>query len=83
LSARDGAEDTGFSKNAISRALRELQHYGFIVMTKGGCLGVEGKGVAPHWRLTELSYMLDPPTRDFLKWDGEMFQTPKAVVIQA
>jgi len=24
---------------------------------------------APHWRLTELGYMLDPPTRDFLSTD--------------
>ena len=78
LSARDGAEDTGFHKDTIVRSLRELQHYGFIVMTKAGCLGVEGKGVAPHWRLTELGYMHELPTRDFLKWDGEMFQEQKS-----
>ena len=22
-------------------------------MTTGGCLGVDGEGVAPHWRITE------------------------------
>jgi len=47
-------------------------------MTKRGCLGVEGKGVAPHWRLTELGYMQDPPTRDFLKWNGEVFHEQKS-----
>jgi hypothetical protein len=30
--------------------------------------------VAPHWRLTELGYMRDPPTRDFAKWDGRAFK---------
>jgi hypothetical protein len=65
MSARDGAEETGFNIKTVARSLRELQHYGFTVMTKAGCLGVEGKGVAPHWRLTELGYMHEPPTRDF------------------
>jgi hypothetical protein len=29
-----------------------VARHGFIVMTSGGCLGVEGKGRAPRWRLT-------------------------------
>ena len=78
LSTRDGAEETGFHKDTIVRSLRELAHYGFIVMTEPGCLGVEGRGKAPHWRLTELGYMHDPPTKDFLKWDGELFHEQKS-----
>jgi len=78
LSTRDGAEETGFHKDTIVRSLRELSHYGFIVMTEPGCLGVNGRGKAPHWRLTELGYMHDPPTRDFLKWDGELFHEQKS-----
>src|SRR5690242_9940784 len=78
LSARDGAEETGFTKNRIARALRELSYYGFIVMTKAGNLGIEGRGIAPHWRLTELGYMHEPPTRDFLRWDGELFHEQKS-----
>jgi hypothetical protein len=78
LSARDGAEETGFDIKTVARSLRELRHYGFTVMTSAGCLGVEGKGVAPHWRLTELGYMHDLPTRDFLKWGGEMFHEQKS-----
>jgi hypothetical protein len=62
---------SGFTE--IARWFRELQHYGFIVQTKGGSLGLNGKGTAPHWRLTECGYMHDPPTRDFLKWNGERF----------
>jgi hypothetical protein len=41
-------------------------------------LGVNGKGKAPHWRLTEVGYMHEPPTKDFLKWDGEMFHEQKS-----
>jgi hypothetical protein len=78
LSTRDGAEETGFDVKTVARSLRELKHYGFTVMTEAGCLGVEGKGKAPHWRLTELGYMLEPPTRDFLKWNGERFHEQKS-----
>lgn len=50
-------------------------------MMTAGCLGVNGKGKAPHWRLTEVSYMRgtssqgmeDMPTMDFLKWKGVRF----------
>lgn len=73
LSARMAAKDTGLSKNTAARCFHELMHYGFIAMTVSGCLGVDGKGKAPHWRLTELGYMTDPPTRDFLHWNGELF----------
>ena len=73
LSIRDGAEETGLDMKTVGRALLELKHYGFIVQTTPGSLGVNGKGKAPHWRLTEVGYMTDRPTRDFLKWDGELF----------
>jgi hypothetical protein len=38
-----------------------------------GGLGVNGKGQAPRWRLTEIGYMRDPPTRDFMHWNGVRF----------
>jgi hypothetical protein len=78
LSARDGAEETGFDMKTVARSLRELRHYGFIVITERHCLGVEGRGKATHWRLTELGYMHEPATRDFLKWDGEVFHEQKS-----
>ena len=77
LSVREAAEVTGLNKDTMARAFRELEHYGFVVQTKGGCLGVDGKGKAPHWRLTELGYMTDLPTRDFLRWNGTKFRKPK------
>ena len=57
LSQRDAQEEMGVGdRDSISRWLRELQHYGFIVMTNPGGLGVNGKGKAPHWRLTEAEW---------------------------
>jgi hypothetical protein len=73
LSQRDACAEIGSSANQVTRWFRELQYYGFIAMTVGGCLGVDGKGKAPHWRLTEVGYMTDPPTRDFLRWRGVGF----------
>src|SRR5262249_52779835 len=74
ISQRIASREIGSSTNQVARWFRELQHFGFIVMTEAGCLGVDGKGKAPHWRLTELGYMNDPPTRDFIRWDGSSFQ---------
>jgi hypothetical protein len=76
LSQRDAIKEIGSGFEEIGNWFRELQHYGFIVMTQPGCLGVNGNGLAPHWRLTEVGFMNDQPTRDFLKWDGVKFQRP-------
>ena len=77
LSQRMAAKELNSHHNQIARWFRELQHYGFIVLSKPGCLGVEGKGKAPRWRLTELGYMRDFPTRDYEKWDGTPFVDQK------
>jgi hypothetical protein len=63
----------------IARWYAELQFYGFIVMMTPGHLGVDGQGTAPRWRLTELGYMRDFPTRDFLQWGGKLFGRPRPV----
>jgi hypothetical protein len=73
LSQRMAAEELCSHHNQIARWYRELQHFGFIVMQTPGMLGVEGKGQAPRWRLTELGYMNDPPTRDYHRWAGQPF----------
>jgi hypothetical protein len=54
LSQREAANEIGSHTNQIARWFCELQQYGFIVMVKPGCLGVDGKGRAPHWRLTRI-----------------------------
>src|SRR5262249_23490726 len=63
--------------NQIARWFRELLHYGFIVLAKPGYLGIEGKGQAPRWRLTELGCMGDFPTRDYERWGGIPFVDQK------
>jgi hypothetical protein len=77
-SYREAAADLGTkSTRSVQRWFRELDHYGFIVMTTGGCLGVDGVGVAPHWRITECPTFdakgtHAAPTRDFERWDGTL-----------
>jgi hypothetical protein len=78
LSQRMAAQEIGSHHNEIARWYRELQHYGFIVMTAPAYLGVEGKGKAPRWRLTEIGCMGSVPTRDFKDWDGTPFKNQKA-----
>jgi hypothetical protein len=74
VSQRDAKKELGSGFEEITNWFRELQHYGFIVMIQPGCLGVMGKGLAPKWRLTEIAYMREPATRDFIGWDGTPFQ---------
>ena len=77
LSHRMAAEEIRSSSNQITRWFRELQYYGFIVMMSRGYLGIYGKGQAPRWRLTEVGYMKEPPTRDFIRWNGVQFSEKK------
>jgi hypothetical protein len=80
LSQRDAGEDLGHkNRNDIANWFRELEHYGFIVQTEAASLGVDGKGKAPHWRITDLPTRsrdggLDPATKGFLRWDGMVFE---------
>jgi hypothetical protein len=81
LSHRQARKEIGSGMTQIARWYRELQYYGFIVLMNPGCLGVDGKGKATKWRLTEVAYMRgtsskgleDLPTMDFLKWNGIPF----------
>lgn len=74
LSTRDAAEQLGTRQMNIGEWYRELEHYGFIVMTCAGHLGVEGKGKAASWRLTDWGLGKGcNPTKEYLKWDGTLF----------
>jgi hypothetical protein len=77
LSTRDAAKQLNANKESICIWYRELEHYGFIVMTMPGTMGPKGK--APHWRITDAGWgVLDgksiEPTKDYLKWSGELFE---------
>jgi hypothetical protein len=81
LSERTAAKELRSHRNYIRRWFRELQYYGFIVMERPGYLGLEGKGRAAHYRLTECDTFapkgsLAPTiqaTRDFDRWNGVRF----------
>jgi hypothetical protein len=72
-SCRAAAEAIGISKNTVHKAYLELEHFGFLVRTRQGFLGGEGFGSAARFRFTDLAHSTHPPTRDFEKWDGELF----------
>jgi hypothetical protein len=89
LPLRHAVKEMGGTLDSVARWLRELQHYGFIFMTEAGCLGVDGKGKAPHWRLTEFEApggrngnTLMLPTKDYLKWGGTKFRDDRGDVLR-
>jgi hypothetical protein len=81
ISYRDAIAVLACSRGKLREWFAELEHYGFIRLHAHGCLGTEGKGKAPHWRLTEKGQtskaspegLFEPPPNDFLKWDGTLF----------
>jgi hypothetical protein len=77
LSQRIAQKEINSHRDQIARWFRELQHYGFIVMTSEEHLGVHGFGRAPCWRLTELPSKSEPATKDFLAWNGVQFGIQK------
>jgi len=77
-SCRAAAKSLGFNKETIAHKFAELEHYGFLRKTSPGFLGADGRGIAAKYRFTDLAYGTHPPTRDFEKWDGELFAyTPR------
>jgi hypothetical protein len=78
LSYRHAQGELHCTPRQVSEWFKELE----IALAQHGCLGVEGKGKSPHWRLTELGNtsrtsvdgLPEPPTRDFLRWDGTKFK---------
>jgi hypothetical protein len=77
LSCRKAADVIGANKDTIARRFAEIEHYGFLRKTSEGFLGVDGRGIAAKYRFTDLAYGTHPPTRDYEKWEGEMFVTAR------
>jgi hypothetical protein len=73
-SCRKAAKALGTgSARRVSQWYAELEHYGFVRRTGEGFLGADGRGVAARYRLTECPCDGKEATRDFEKWDGELF----------
>jgi predicted transcriptional regulator len=83
MSARDGAKKLNVGRNTVARALLELEHYGFIVKIRGAYLGVSGVGTSAHYRLTAQSYGNIGATRDYEKWNGEIFTLKENASVSA
>jgi hypothetical protein len=78
LSCRKGAEALGVTTTSIVHWFAENEHYGWLRKTSEGFLGADGRGIAARYRFTDVPHGTHPPTRDFEKWDGEMFvYTPR------
>jgi hypothetical protein len=72
-SCRDAAKSLGANKDTIARGFAELEHYGFLCKTAEGFLGSDGHGIAAKYCFTDLAHGSHPPTRNYEKWDGELF----------
>jgi hypothetical protein len=79
LSTRDAAAELGSHsyRDNVRLWFHELEHYGFVRMVSPAHQGVNGHGKATHWRLTEEGYLGKQPTRDYLNWDGAVFEPEK------
>jgi hypothetical protein len=78
LSCRKAAKAMGADKTSVAYWFAENEHYGWLRKTSEGFLGADGRGIAAHYRFTDVAHGTHPPTRDFEKWDGEMFvYTPR------
>ncbi len=79
LSVRDAAAMCHVSKDTANRAFDQLQAKGFIRAAKIGAFGLEGKGKATVWLLTEFRERPGIlPTKDFMKWTpGNDFHVAK------
>ena len=83
LASRTGGKQLNASKNSITKWLRELEFYGFIVKVRGAHLGLEGVGKAALYRLTDCHYAGQAPTYDFQNWTGELFKPAKHMMSEA
>jgi hypothetical protein len=76
LSYREAARKLGSARHKVREWFAELEHYGFIVMLQMHSLGTDGRGKAALWRVTDKGTIrggYEAPTKDFLKWDGVLF----------
>ncbi len=80
LSVRQAAERMGVSRDTAAKAFRELQAKGFIIVTKGGSLGVTGHGKCPEYEITSIEMPHLEKSNSFLKWtpgnDFDVFAHP-------
>ncbi len=70
LSHREAAEALNVGRDTIGGYFQCLTDRGFVVVTKGHCLGPSGIGQSATYALTEEPLNRAPATKDFMKWRG-------------
>ena len=68
LSHRDAGNALNVGRDTAGGYFKELIERGFIVETRGHCLGPAGIGQSATYALTEESLNNQPATIDFMKW---------------
>ena len=68
LSHRDAAKALNVGRDTAANYFTELKERGFIVETRGHCLGPSGKGQSATYALSEERLNEKPASRDFQRW---------------
>ena len=68
LSHRDAGKALNVGRDTAGTYFAELIEKGFIVQTRGHCLGPSGVGQSATYALTEEKLDGAPATKDFMKW---------------
>jgi hypothetical protein len=81
LSVRQAAERMGIARDTAAKAFQDLQAKGFIVVRKGGSLGVEGHGKCPEYEVTSIVTPTGPASHLYKQWsEGNDFAVFKHAV---
>lgn len=68
LSHRDAAKQLNIGRDTVAGYFSELTERGFIVQTRGHCLGPSGIGRAATYALTEEALDGSPASKGFMRW---------------
>lgn len=69
LPVRVAAERLGCNMKTAARAFHDLQAKGFLILIEHGRMGIEGKGAAPTYEITELAQLGEHTGRKlYLHW---------------
>ena len=71
LSQRIASASLGIGRDTVGRYYEALLENGFIVVTKGHCLGPHGIGQSATYALTELPLRGKPATKEFMNWQKQ------------
>lgn len=71
LSRRDAATALNVGRDTVANYFADLIDRGFIVITRGHCLGPEGVGQSSTYRLTYESCEGAAATKDFMAWKNQ------------